>query len=95
LQSHRKSLKGLYIHFDNALLHNSGAPTNCLSATKAKRVPHPTNNPDLAPSAFFLFGFVKMKLAEYAISDRKSLKDTNGTIFKEIGTETLITVFES
>jgi transposase len=93
--SRRKSLKGMYIHLDNARPHNSRRATECLSRTKAKRVPHPAYSPDLAPSDFFLFGFLKTKLQEYDIPDRETLKSAISDIFAEISEDTLISVFEA
>jgi histone-lysine N-methyltransferase SETMAR len=48
--SRRKSLKGMYIHLDNARPYNSKRTAEYLSGTKANRVPHPPYSSDLAPS---------------------------------------------
>jgi hypothetical protein len=56
-------------------------------------MPHSAESSDLAPSDFFLFGFLKEKLPEYQIPDRESLKSTIMQIFSEISEETLISVF--
>jgi hypothetical protein len=32
-----------------------------LEATKAKRLSHPAYSPDIAPSDFFIFGYLKEK----------------------------------
>jgi hypothetical protein len=58
-------------------------------------MPHPAYSPDIAPSDFFLFGFLKEKLPEYHIPDRESLKSTIMHIFSEMPEETLVAVFET
>jgi hypothetical protein len=80
---------------DNARPHNAGRPTECLQAQKIQRIPHPAYSPDLTPSDFFLFGYIKQKLTEYDIPDRKNLKSGITYIFHEIGQETLMTVLET
>jgi hypothetical protein len=57
--SRGKTLKLFFIHFDNASPHNSKQSQECIQASKAKRLPHPVYRPDLAPSDFFLFGYLK------------------------------------
>jgi hypothetical protein len=52
-------------------------------------------SPDLAPSDFFLFGFMKTRLSEYDIPDRKDLKSAISQIFAEISQDMLISVFEA
>jgi histone-lysine N-methyltransferase SETMAR len=86
-------LKGGYIHLDNARPHNSKRSTECLRTTKINRIPHPSYSPDIAPSDFFRFDYVKEKLTEYDIPDRERLKFAITHIFSQIGQETLITVF--
>jgi hypothetical protein len=69
--------------------------TECPQAKKAQRIPHPAYSPDLARSDFFLFGYVKRKLTESNIPDRRRLKSPIIHIFGEIGRETLMGVFET
>jgi transposase len=91
--SRRKTLQNFLIHLDNARPHNSGLSRECLEATKAKRMPHPAYSPDLAPSDFFLFGYVKGKLTDYQCETRDELKAAISEIFGGIGKETLHRVF--
>jgi hypothetical protein len=79
-----KSLKCLYIHLDNARLHNARRFTECFHAEKIWRMPHPAYRPDLALRDFFLFGYIKQKLTEYNIPDRQNLKNAIIDIFDEI-----------
>jgi hypothetical protein len=46
-----------------------GDPPNVFTQT-VQRIPHPDYSPDLGPSEFFLFGYIKRKLTEYDISDQ-------------------------
>jgi hypothetical protein len=91
--SARRSLKGCSIHLDNSHPHNSKRSIECLRTTKIKRIPQLSYSPDIAPSDFFFFGYLKEKLTEYDIQDRERLKLAITHIFSEIGQETLITVF--
>jgi hypothetical protein len=58
-------------------------------------MPHPAYRPDLAPSDFFLFGFVTTRLPEYDIPDREGLKSAISQIFTEISKNMLMSVFEA
>jgi histone-lysine N-methyltransferase SETMAR len=89
----RKSLKGFYVHLDNASPHNSYQSNECLLATKARRIPQPAYSPDLAPSDFFLFGFLKQKLRGVHLADREGLKSAITQIFAEIDKDMLVSVF--
>jgi hypothetical protein len=78
---------------DNARPQNSKRSTECLRTPQIKRIPQPSYSPDIAPSNFFLFGYLKEKLTEYDIPDWERLQLAITHIFSEIGQETLITVF--
>jgi transposase len=93
-QSRRKSLRGLYLHLDNARPHNSRESNECLKATKAKRIIHPAYSPDLAPSDFFLFGFLKQEIQGLILPDRESLKSAIIEIFSKIDRNMLISAFQ-
>jgi hypothetical protein len=57
--SRRKTLKLFFIHLDNARPDNSKQSQEYIQASKAKHLPHPVYSTDLAPSDFFLFGYLK------------------------------------
>jgi hypothetical protein len=65
------------------------------SLEKIQLIPHPASGPDLAPSGYFRFGFIKRKLTECDIPDRRSLKSAIAHISDEIGKETFISFFET
>jgi hypothetical protein len=56
-------------------------------------MPQPAYCPDLAPSDFFLFGFLKRQLQGIHLADREALKNRICQIFGEIDREVLISVF--
>jgi histone-lysine N-methyltransferase SETMAR len=58
-----------------------------------KQAPHPPHSPDLAPSDFFLFGYVKGKLMEYRAETPSELLGGIRVILAEIPRETLNVVF--
>jgi hypothetical protein len=51
-------------------------------------------SPDLAPSEFFLFGYLKQQLQRVYIPDRERLKSEIIRIFGEIGPPAFISAFE-
>jgi hypothetical protein len=58
-------------------------------------VPHPAYSPDLAPSDFFLFGYLKSKLQGIVVRSRPEFFSAIGEIFDEILKETLLAAWES
>jgi hypothetical protein len=88
-----RSLKGLYVHLNNARPHNSHQSNDCLPSTKAQWMPQPAYGPDLAPSDFFLFGFLKQQLQGVHLADREALKAAIYHLFSQIDREVLISVW--
>jgi hypothetical protein len=93
-RSRRKSLKGLYVHSDNARPHNSRQSIDCPQATKARGMAQSADNPGLTPSDFFLIGDLKRKLQGIHIPGRERLKSEIIRILGGIGPDLLISVFE-
>ena len=58
------------------------------------RLPHPPYSPDLAPSDFFLFGFLKNKLMGYNFNSEEELLSKSYNILKKISRITLEEVFD-
>jgi hypothetical protein len=92
-QSRLKTLNNILIHLDNARAQNSSLRQDCLEATKVKRLSHPPYNPNLAPSDFFLVGYIKGKLDDYQCNRRDELKAAIAEIVNGIGPDTLRSVF--
>jgi hypothetical protein len=89
-----KSSKSYYINLDNAWSHHSKQSIKCFYIIKGKRIQHLTSNSNLVPNNFFLFGYIKLKLREYNISNWENLRKAIINIFNEIGHKALIIVFE-
>jgi hypothetical protein len=56
--------------------------------------PHPPCSPDLAPSDFFLFGYVKECLKGMVFTSYEALLDAIGEVVTGIKSETLTAMFE-
>jgi transposase len=48
---------------DNSPIHKSKAAIQRIASMRVKLAHHPPYSPDLAPSDFFLFGYIKQKIA--------------------------------
>ena len=72
LTSERPKLlgSGLYLHLDNTRPHFADGEIEKLGF---RRMPHPPYSPDLAPSDFFLFGYLKNQLQGVKFGDEKEL----------------------
>jgi hypothetical protein len=55
---------------------------------------HPPYSPDLAPSHFFLFGYIKEHLKGMVFPSAEELLDAIGEVVTGIESETLTAVFE-
>jgi histone-lysine N-methyltransferase SETMAR len=63
----------LLVHPDNARPHTAKLSTQYFSENRMKSAPHPPYSPDLAPSEFCLFGYVKKCLADLSFEDADQL----------------------
>jgi transposase len=52
----------MIIHFDNAPCHKAHLISDRLKSSRVRLMPQPPYSPDLAPSDFFLFGYIKRRL---------------------------------
>jgi hypothetical protein len=78
------SLEDFYVHLDNTPPQNSRHSTGYLRATKARSMPQPASNSDLAPSDFLLFGSLDQEPQGIHFPDGESLKSAICQIFSEI-----------
>ena len=83
--------KGIKLHIDNARPHSVQDKLDKLGIS---RLPHPPYSPDLAPSDFFLFGYLKNKLIGCNFDTREDLLFKSEKILKKITRDTLEKVFE-
>jgi hypothetical protein len=91
-RSRRRTLKGILVHLDNGLPHNSTKSNECLTEFHARTVSHPVYSPDRVPNDFFLFGTVEVELQHSEIHSRADLILAVKAIFDEIPKETLDSV---
>lgn len=82
---------GFFLHMDNArphLVHEK------LKELGIKRLEHPPYSPDLAPSDFFLFGYLKKLLEGEEFDSEIELFDRVTEILKEISKSVLKSVYD-
>jgi transposase len=81
----RRSKSGLHViklHHDNAKPHQTKDIKIFLQQQGVMLMPHPPYSPDLAPSDFWLFGYLKQQLDTY--SDSESFKKAVTKIIHDI-----------
>jgi histone-lysine N-methyltransferase SETMAR len=63
----------LLVHDDNARPHTAKLSAQYFAENRMKSAPHRPYSPDLAPSDFYLFGYVKRCLAGISFEDADQL----------------------
>lgn len=63
----------MWIHLDNSRIHNSKLTCSNYDPLGFKRPPHPAYSPDVAPSDFYLFGFLEEKIKGRKFKDQDEL----------------------
>ena len=91
----KNAKKRLIIHMDNCPVHKSNASSQFLSQNGFFVAPHPPYSPDLAPSDFFLFGYLKEPNFSLEFKDAYEVKKWIEQKFRDIPKSLLKTVFES
>jgi hypothetical protein len=89
-----KQKKKLILHLDNSPIHTAKVAKAKLSQMPVHFAPHPPYSPDLAPSDFFLFGYLKEKIFGLEFESPEALLAWINAEFERIPTETLEEVFE-
>ena len=85
----------IWLHLDNCRVHNSKYTQGEIRNYGFKRAPHPPYSPDLAPSDFFLFGYVKDKLLGQHYTDRAPLLEEIKRIISGIPRQIRLNVFNA
>jgi transposase len=80
---------------DNSTIHKSKVTRAKLSQIPVHLAPHPPYSPDLAPSDFFLFGYLKTKIIGLKFNSSEALLYWIKDEFQRIPSEVLEGVFES
>jgi transposase len=86
--------RNLVIHADNASLHTAQNCRTFCAKNGLRLATHPPYSPDLAPSDFFLFGYVKHRLQGIAFASPEGLPAGINDELDDIPPETLPRVFE-
>jgi histone-lysine N-methyltransferase SETMAR len=85
---------GAHLHMDNAKPHRSKKSIEKAGEMGFVLVPHPPYSPDIAPSDFFLFGYLKECLAGTSFPDEETLISAVHEILTSIPIEMLCRVFD-
>jgi hypothetical protein len=83
----------MVIHADTSRPHTALRTRPFMAENAIKPAPHPPYSPDLAPSDFDLFGYVKGRLTGQMFESREDLFDAIIQILRSIPMEKLMEVF--
>jgi histone-lysine N-methyltransferase SETMAR len=83
----------LLVDADNARPHTAKLSTQYFNENRMNSAPHPRYSPDLAPSDFYLFGYVKRCLAGLSFDDADQLFAAVEGVLDGIDKVTLQAVF--
>lgn len=87
-----QGLKGIILHWDNARPHTSAMTRGELHDLGIRLLPHPPYSPDIAPSDFFLFGYLKHCLAGRTFRSSAELLEEVKNLMTGIPRSTLLSV---
>jgi len=82
------------IHFDNACVHSAKSTIQFLNENNIEILSHPAYSPDLAPSDFYLFGYLKDKAKGKRFCDENQILESIREEFFAIPKHQLESVFE-
>jgi histone-lysine N-methyltransferase SETMAR len=85
----------LIVHADNARPHRARMTSQFMEQNLMQRAPHPAYSPDLAPSNFYLFGYVKQLLSGCQFADQDSIRQAVSDLSVGIERITLEGVFHN
>jgi histone-lysine N-methyltransferase SETMAR len=83
----------LHVHANNARPNTAKKVAKFLACNGMKRAPHPLYSPDLAPCEFYLFRYIKSRLAGASFKDPDQLLQAIDVIFQSVEKATLERVF--
>jgi transposase len=81
------------VHADNSGRHVSTKVKQSMKDHSLRTAPHPPYSPDLAPSDFFLFGYVKRALQRSKFQSADEVLKAVVRIFNQVPTDGLIATF--
>jgi histone-lysine N-methyltransferase SETMAR len=85
----------LIVHANNTSPHTAKMTSQFMKQNSMQRAPHPAYSPDLAPSDFYLFGYVKQLRSGCQFADQDSLRQAVSDISPGIEKVTLESVFHN
>ena len=83
------------LHWDNARPHKSLKTQETVTKLRLRELPHPPYSPDIAPSDYFLFGYLKSRLRGFSFENEEMLKNRITLELGQIEKHLLIKVFEA
>ena len=95
VQSLKKLHQRIYLHLDNSRVHNSKCSKEKIESLGIFRAPQPAYSPDISPSDYFLFGYIKEKLKGQVFQSRDALFESINEILSTISKDMLIEVFQA
>jgi histone-lysine N-methyltransferase SETMAR len=81
------------LHMDKAKPHTSKRNLARMEELHLKRTPHPLFSPDIAPSDFFLFAWLKGELSSRSVGDISELFKLVDEILSTLTTDTIAWIF--
>ena len=93
VQESEENYSNLFLHWDNAKPHKSNVTSKKIIDLGITELPQPAYSPDIAPSDFFLFGYLKEKLKHWKIESRVGLIEAILTEMNKIDQMMLDRVF--
>ena len=90
----KKKIDEVYLHLDNAKVHTSMTTVAKAKELGFKILKHPSYSPDIAPSDFFLFGYIKDQLKNTKFETVDELIEEIHKILSQITYEMRKSVFE-
>jgi hypothetical protein len=89
----KKHRPGTLLHMDNAKSRRPKRNLARMEELHLKRTAHPPFSPDVAPSDFFLFGWLKGELSSRSVGDINELFELVDEILSTLATDTITRVF--
>lgn len=83
----------ILLHMDNSSVHNSKIISNFIDHSVFKQLPQPPYSPDIAPSDFFLFGFLKNELRGKIMTTEREVEQEVVSVFQKMEKETFRKAF--
>ena len=90
----QRGSKGIFLHFDNSPIHKSKESLKKIKELGFILLENPAYSPDIAPSDFWLFGFIEEKRKGTVVPDEAQLIIQTRQILKKIDKSILGAVYQ-